>query len=239
MSINWNYIKFSLLIIFMVVICSFSTSKNNERMVSKPNIEFIGTNNLFITTETVSNLLIQKQKESKNLTKEVLDLNDLEQSLTKNPMISSAEVYVNTQGNLFAEIKQKQPIARVMGESQFYVDSEGGFMPLSKNYSERVPFVTGNIEKNDLSAVFTIAKFIKMDSFLTKQVVEIHQNEFKEISLKLREVNFEVRLCELKELNKKINNLKAFYVKASIDNALGDYRIVNLQFDNQVVCTKF
>lgn len=238
MKINYNYIKFSLLAIFMVVICSFSTSKNKKRLVSKPNIEFVGANNLFITSETVSNLLIQKQKEAKNLTKEALDLNSLEQSLMKNPMISSAEVYVNTQGALSAKILQKQPIARVVGTSQFYVDSEGGFMPLSKNYTERVPFVTGTVKKDDLSAVFTIAQFIKTDAFLTKQVVEIHQNEFKEISLKLREANFEVRLGELKQLEKKINNLKAFYVKASRDNALGNYRLVNLQFDNQVVCTK-
>lgn len=238
MKINYNYIKFSLLAVFLVTICSFSTSKNNKRVVGKPNVEFLGDNNLFITSETVSNLLIQSQAKAKNDTKEALDLNGLEQSLTSNPMISNAEVYVNAEGNLKAIVKQKQPIARVIGKEQFYIDSKGGFMPLSKNYTERVPFVTGSIKKEALQNVFDIATYIKNDDFLKKQVVEINQDENNKISLILRQANFKVQLGDLENLDKKINNLKAFFIKASRDNVLSQYKTVNLQFDNQVVCTK-
>ena len=38
--------------------------------------------------------------------------------------------------------------------------------------------------------------------------------------------------------DKKINNLKAFYTKAMKDKALDDYKLVNLKFDKQVICTK-
>ena len=238
MKINYNYIKISLLAIFTVIICSFATSRNKKRLVSKPQIEFLGTNNLFITSDAVSNLLIQNHPAYKNLTKEALDLNGLEQSLLKNLMISNAEVYVNAQGVLKAEVLQKQPIARVMGQQQFYIDSNGGYMPLSANYTERVPFVTGEVSKQKLNLVYQMAHAVLNDSFLKKQVIEIHQDKDELISLKLRETNFEVIVGSLENLEKKVNNLKAFFIKATKDKTLNEYKTVNLQFDNQVVCSK-
>jgi cell division protein FtsQ len=240
MKINYTILKFVLLFAFLITIGSFSSSKNKKRVVSEPKVSFVGSHtNLFITGEAVSNLLIQSQGNVANVTKEALDLNGLEQSLMKNPMISNAEVYVNTLGDLSAKVEQKQPIARVFGTTQFYIDSKGGFMPLSKNYTERVPLVTGDVSKNNLQLVFAIADYIKKDDFLKKQVIEIHQNSDQTIDLKLRSANFVVKLGNLNQLEKKINNLKAFFIKANKDNVLGEYKTVNLQFDNQVVCTKF
>jgi cell division protein FtsQ len=233
-------IKFIGLSAFLITIWSFSSSKNDKRIVGSPEVSFVGSNtNLFITSQAVSNLLIQSQGNLQNVTKEALDLNGLEQSLTKNPMISNAEVYVNALGELSAKVEQKQPIARVFAATQFYIDSKGNFMPLSNNYTERVPLITGKVAKTDLQTVFTIADYVKNDDFLKKQVVEIHQNDDKTIELKLRSAAFIVRVGSLNQLEKKINNLKAFFIKANKDNVLGEYKIVNLQFDNQVVCTKF
>jgi cell division protein FtsQ len=45
-------------------------------------------------------------------------------------------------------------------------------------------------------------------------------------------------LGQIKQLEKKISNLKAFYIKATKDKVLDKYSKVNLQFGNQVVCTK-
>ena len=60
----------------------------------------------------------------------------------------------------------------------------------------------------------------------------------KEISLKLRLLDFEVLVGTLDNLEIKLQNLKAFYQKAKKDTMLDVYKSVNLQFDNQVVCTK-
>jgi len=227
-----------LLLLIVVFLYAFTAERNNNRIVSDAEVNFLGENHLFITHETVSKLLIQKQEGVTSVRKEVLDLNELEQSLTKNPMIEFAEVYVNVEGKLSAKIKQKKPIARVFTGSEYYIDSKGSYMPLSKNYSERVPFVTGKVNKKDLSVVYKIASKIQEDQFLKTHVVEIHQNADKSIDLKLRQCKFVVKLGELKQLDKKINNLKAFYSKAIKDKSLEKYSVVNLQFDNQVVCTK-
>ena len=236
MRVNWNFLKMICLLGLVVFLFAFATSRNAERIVSQPEIKFLGENNLFITNETVSKLLIQNQRDVKNVLKETLDLNQLEEALTSNPMIKSAEVYVSVNGGLNAEIEQKTPLARVSTNSSYYIDDEGSFMPLSSNYSARVPLVTGHVEKNNLKNLFEIASKIKKDDFLRKNVIGIHQD--KALNLKLRNCNFIVQLGKIESLDKKINNLKVFYKKNLKENTLNNYSKVNLQFDNQVVCTK-
>jgi cell division protein FtsQ len=238
LRVNYNYIKVFALLGLVVFLFAFSSVRNSSRKVSAPEIKFIGENNLFITHETVSKLLIQNQQSVSNKPKEIIDLNGLEKALTSNPMIKEAQVFIDVEGKITAEIEQKKPIARVSTNASFYVDDMGSYMPLSTNYTARVPLITGKVYKNDLVNVFTIANKIQQDEFLKKHVVEIHQNENKSIDLKFRLNDFTIQLGSLKSLDKKINNLKAFYQKAIKDKTLDSYSMVNLKFDNQVICTK-
>jgi cell division protein FtsQ len=111
-------------------------------------------------------------------------------------------------------------------------------MPLSPQHSARVPLVTGVVKKEDLEAVYRMALKVYTDPFLKAYITEIHQAENKEISLKMRLLEFEVIVGTLENLDEKMNNLKAFYQKAKKDKVLDVYKSVNLQFESQVVCTK-
>lgn len=217
---------------------AFSNHRNNARKIIGPNIISIGENNLFITDANVSKLLIQNQEPITNQSKEIIDLNELETALNSNPMIKKAEVFISVNGELSAEIEQKRPIARVSTNASYYIDDEGSYMPLSSNYSARVPLVVGDVKKNDLNTVFQFAKVVDEDNFLKKHVIEIRQNDDKTIDFKIRKSNFIVHLGTLKQLKKKINNFKAFYQKALKDKVLDSCKLVNLKFDKQVICTK-
>lgn len=238
LRVNWGYIKMIVLLGLVVFLFAFSSARNGRRAVSKPQVKFIGDNNLFITNEAVSKLLIQNRQGVKNVPKEILDLNELENALKSNPMIKTAEVYVAINGTLKAEIEQKTPIARVSANASYYIDDEGLYMPLSNNYSARVPLVTGYIKKNNLKNIYKVARKVREDVFLKKNVIEIHQSTDKKIYLKLRQCEFLVQLGSVSFLDKKINNLKAFYQKSQKEKTLNNYSKVNLQFENQVVCSK-
>ena len=227
-----------MLLVLVVFLFAFSSIRNSSRRVSALEIKFLGDENLFITHETVSKLLIQNQQSVTNKSKEIIDLNGLENALTANPLIKEAQVFIDVEGKITAEIKQRKPIARVSTNASYYIDDTGSYMPLSTNYTARVPLITGTVFKNDLANVYTIASKIQQDDFLKKHVVEIHQNDNKTIDLKFRLNSFTIQLGSLKALDKKINNLKAFYQKAMKDNTLESYSVVNLKFDNQVICTK-
>nr|WP_321231955.1 cell division protein FtsQ/DivIB [uncultured Psychroserpens sp.] len=226
------------MLILVVFLYAFSTVRNSSRKVSTPDIKFVGDDNLFVTHETVSKLLIQNQESVTNKPKDIIDLNELESALNSNPMIKQAQVFMSVDGLITAEIEQKKPIARVSTNASYYIDERGSFMPLSTNFTARVPLVTGYIEKNDLVNVHAVALKVQADEFLLKHVVEIHQNQDKTIDLKFRSHDFKIHLGTLKLFDKKINNLKAFYKKAMKEKALDSYKLVNLKFDKQVICTK-
>ena len=57
-------------------------------------------------------------------------------------------------------------------------------------------------------------------------------------SIKLRNYRFKILIGKLNNLDLKIKNFKAFYINASANQILNKYSVINLQFDNQVVCIK-
>lgn len=238
MRINYGYIKVVLLLVLVVFLYAFSSIRNATRLVETPVVKFIDEDNLFVTHETVSKLLIQNLESVTNKPKDSIDLNRLESALNSNSMIKQAQVFMSVNGLITAEIEQKKPIARVNTNASYYIDSSGSFMPLSTNRTARVPLITGFVEKNDLANVHAVASKIQNDDFLTKHVVVIHQNRDKTIDLILRGHDFDIHVGTLKLLDKKINNLKAFYKKAMKDKTLDNYKLVNLKFDKQVICTK-
>lgn len=232
------HIKIVLLLLMVVGLYAFSNQRNNQRKIVGENVKFLGENKLFLTQANVSKLLIQNNQPLTEQPKEVIDLNNIEQKFNANPMVKKAEVFMTVDGEILAEIEQKNPIARVNTNTSYYIDDEGFAMPLSSNYSARVPLVTGYVNKNKLERVFRFAKFVQQDEFLKKHVIEIHQNQDHTISFRIRKSNFIVQLGSLKTLQKKINNFKAFYQKALKDQTLNSYKMVNLKFDKQVICTK-
>ena len=238
MRINLNFIKGLFLLGLVLFLYAFSSFKNNSRLVKNVNIQFMGSNNVFITTEMVNKLLIQSQEKPYFLHKDDIDLRELEFLLESNSMIKSAQVYLTVNGVLMAKVEQKVPIARVQNSEVFYIDDQGFRMPLSTQHSARVPLVYGIVEEEDLKRVYKLALTAYNDTFLKTYLTEIHQNKNKEISLKLRLLDFEVSVGNIDNLEVKLKNLKAFYQKAKKDNMLDIYKSVNLQFDNQVVCTK-
>jgi cell division protein FtsQ len=238
LRINWNYIKAFVLLILVVFLHAFSAGRNAERKLTDIKVNFLGDENLYITEKAVNKLLIQNDAALTSVPKEALDLNELELALNSNAMIKSAEVHLTVNGEVKADIEQRNPIARVYADASYYIDSEGLVMPLSTNHTARVPLVTGNIDEHQLENVFIVASKINKDDFLKKHIVQIHQDAKGNIVLSARTLGFKIHLGDLKSLDKKINNFKAFYQQASKDKVLDKYSKVNLQFVNQVVCTK-
>lgn len=237
MKINRNYIKITLVLFLVVFLYAFTNERNNKKAPAIVEVKILDSDNLFVTQPMVNKLLIQNNVEVTNITKEKLVLNKLEEALNSNKMVENAQVYLSVNGKLGVEIKQRTPIVRLGGNNPCYLDVNGKVMPLSPIFSARVPLVTGNVSKDNLDDIYKLAMFVRNDEFLSKNVIGIHQkgNDFE---LKFRIENFVIKLGKVENLEKKFNNLKAFYQKALKDNSLNDYAIVDLQFKNQVVCAK-
>lgn len=240
---NWLdiWINVRLLLMFSAVIFlfSFTAKRNSDRKLTKSVVYFLGDDNLFVTSETVNKLLIENKKKTQTIRKDKLDLNALEKAINKHNMIEKSEVFVSVDGVLKAIVKQKTPIVRVIDEQgSFYLDYQGSKMPLSDNFTARVPLVSGEINEKNTKKLNELFRFIFDDDFLRKNIVGIQI--FSNGSLKMMNRNFDYEIDFGKTINveKKFNNYKAFFQKAVLDSSLYNYKKINLKFTQQVVCTK-
>jgi cell division protein FtsQ len=142
----WINARLILMIVVVIFLFSFSAKRNSERKIIKSEVIFVGNDELFITHETVNKLLIEKNQSVQKPQKVTVDLNKLENSLDNYNMIEKSEVFISIDGVLKVFVKQKSPIARVFDENDsFYFDYQGNKMPLSENFTARVPLVSGEI----------------------------------------------------------------------------------------------
>lgn len=222
----------------VVFLYAFSSSRNMDQPISDVKINFVGESPLYLSSSSVDKLLIQNQASIECLSKEVLDLKGLEDKLSSHQMVQNAEAYLTVDGEVRLEIEQRKPIARVVSEPSFYIDSYGKMMPLSAEHSARVLLVHGHLDKESMQLVFELIKAIKEDRFLNSNVTDILIDAESKLSMRMRACDFDIVIGSKKDLKQKFMKLKAFYQKAKRDKMLGEYKKVNLQYNQQVVCTK-
>ncbi|MBZ9728543.1 hypothetical protein LB467_02485 [Salegentibacter sp. JZCK2] len=237
MKLKLNYIKLPVLLILVGFLFGFAEKRNNSRKVSEVKVQFVTGENLYVTEEAVNKLLIQNDVAAAGIDKEILDLNKVESLLNNHDMIENAEVFLSLDGKLQTKISQRKPIGRIVGNSSFYLDRNGRVMPLSPYYAARVPLVLG-IDSSNVEKAYPLVDYIQKDEFLTRLITGIRRLPGDKFELEIRKLDFKVYFGKAEDIALKFNNFKAFYKKALQDDKLETYKKVNLQFGDQVVCTK-
>lgn len=239
MKINWNYIKGLLLIALVLFLVGFTNRRNDAKKVQLIDVKFEQGNNLFMDYEMVNKLLIQNGSFVKNKEKSLINLSSLENQVLKHPMVENATVFLTVDGALKTIIKQRTPIGRIQTKKKvYYIDRQEKKMPLSKNYSARVPVVTGLSTDEKTSAIHKLLMFIKHDEFLQKQIVRIHKNAENDFMLMVRIGSHTINFGGIENMTLKFKNLKAFYNYTMQNKTIDNYSNINLNYNNQVVCTK-
>ena len=237
-----SVIKFTLLTVVIVFLYGFAAHRNALKSNKEVKVVFENGENLFVSYETVNKLLIQNLDAYKNQSKENINLNNLEEFLQRNEMIENAEIFLTLSGELGAIITQRTPVLRVANESEtYYYDKLGAKMPLSDNYSARVPITTDAISGQGNADIITLSNTIRNDDFLQKQIIGIKliEGEKKDqFELKTRVGDQKIIFGDLSRIEEKIAKLKVFYQKIMLDSTITDYKTINLKFYNQIVCEK-
>jgi len=217
---NWITIRLVLMFGLVIVLFSFTSNRNENRKLTKTKVIFVGENASFLKQETVNKLLIENNADASAIRKDKLDLNKLEKAVSSDPMVEKSEVFVTIDGVLKAVVKQKTPIVRVFdGKRSFYIDYKGNTMPLSANFTARVPLVLGVIRKQNSEALAELFRKIYDD--------ELNRN-----------FDYQIDFGGAKNVDAKFRNYKAFFQKAVVDSSLYKYRKIDLRFTQQVICTK-
>jgi len=237
MRINWMQIKLFFLLVLISGLFYSTISVNNIRDISKIDIYLDNSNNLFITKDSIKSA-VTKIITTKNIRKSSVHPKALEFELNKIELVRKSDVFIDVNGTMIIDIEQRKPIARFI-DNKSYLDEDGLVMPKSKYYSARVPVIKGYANTQDqLDLIYKLTNYIKNDKFLSQSATEILIDSNSNFSIKLRDYRFKILIGQLNNLDLKIKNFKAFYINASANQILNKYSVINLQFDNQVVCVK-
>ncbi|MGA9270097.1 MAG: hypothetical protein WBV45_05700, partial [Lutimonas sp.] len=174
--------------------------------------------------------------------KENINLKQLETYLGDHEMVENAEIYLTLSGELGAIIKQRTPVLRVACDKEaYYYDTQGKRMPLSDNYSARVPITADTISEGGDNDLIVLSRIVNEDEFLKKQIIAIdrlEKGEHFEYELKTRVGEQKILLGDLQRIEKKIAKLKVFYNRTMLDSTYTNYKTINLKFNDQIVCEK-
>ncbi|TBX69569.1 cell division protein FtsQ [Flavobacterium silvisoli] len=236
---TWTNIRLVLMIAVVIFLYSFTSHRNEMRKIKKTEVVFVGEKNLFLKPETVNKLLIEKNRDLKTIHKVDLDLNKLEKSINQQKLIEKADVFVSVDGVLKAVVEQKTPLGRVFNETgSFYIDNEGNSMPLSDNYTARVPLISGEISVVKKEKLSEVLRMIAEDDFLKKNIIGVQILPNGSLIMANRNYDFQIDFGRTINIDRKFKNYKAFFQKAVSDSTLNKYRKINLKFTKQVVCIK-
>lgn len=250
-----------LLGLVFIVVWGFTSVEQNAALCKQlvVNIDLLQDGNLFISKEDVEVYLRQQNIHPVGRQWKNIDLQQMENKLEMIAEVKKAAVYKNLNGKLSVNIEQRNPIVRVMNANgtQFYLDEEGYQMPLSDNYTPRVPVVTGyinephtrysapEIAKNPTLAqtvksdeVYQLVAWIRKNPFWNAQVQQVNFNIYHEIELIPTLGNHIIELGTMENFDKKLNKLKVFYTEGLNHMDWNAYDTINVKFKNQVICTK-
>lgn len=195
----------------------------------------------FITPKEIIGLLNKKKMNPIGKPIDSIRTELLEAELRKHPLIDQVECYKTPSNKICIEVSQRIPILRVMNSSgeNYYIDNKGIVMPPDAKCVAHLAVATGEIEKSfAVRELYNFALFLQQNSFWEAQIEQIHVLPGKKVEFVPRVGNHIVYLGKLTDYEKKLKRLKMFYEKGLNKVGWNKYSRINVEFSNQVVCTK-
>ena len=195
----------------------------------------------FITKKEVATLLEKKGISPIGKDLERVRTKTLERELAKHPLIDQVECYKTPSGKLCIEVTQRIPILRVMSANgeNYYLDNKGTVMPPDAKCVAHLAVVTGNVEKSfAMRDLYKFGVFLHNNKFWDAQIEQIHVLPDQNIELVPRVGDHLVYLGKLENFEDKLARLKEFYKKGLNRVGWNKYSRINLEFSNQIICTK-
>ena len=176
-----------------------------------------------------------------------VNLRKIEDGLRKLQSVEDVDVYTNVFDNgvksfgaLVVKIKQREPVFRVVGSGRaFYMDKYGKVIDWSPRYTPRVLIVGGVVSAEYArKRLLPLINFINGDSFWSAQIDQVYVNAVGELSM-IPRVGEQIILFGVPEdCQIKFRNLKALYTDGFKNGGWSIYKTINVEFRNQIVCTK-
>lgn len=192
-----------------------------------------------ISKEEVALLLKQKNLNPIGERLDRIHTKSIEEEIEKHPMVRRAECYKTPAGAVCISIEQRVPILRVVGAEDYYVDDMRKTMPISLNHTAYVPVFSGRITKKmAVGSIFDFARFLNEDEFWGSQIEQVNVGQDLKVELVPRVGGHIIMLGSFDRYKQKLEKLRKFYLYGLNEIGWNLYSKIDLQYRDQVVCTK-
>lgn len=216
----------------------------------------------FVRSSTIRKML--SSSKATPIGKPLKDINTkkLEDQISEMVAVRDVQVYKSLDGKLRVTVNQRRPLVRVFNAANqsYYIDDQGLIMPTSPNYTAHVLVVSGNIkepfkvkpnmnvlswndsivggEKPTICRIYDFAKYVSDDDFWNAQIAQVYVNSSRNVEIIPVVGSHVIQLGGFRNFRIKLKKLMAFYKEALPTEGWNKYKMINLKYSNQIVCTK-
>jgi cell division protein FtsQ len=190
-----------------------------------------------------------------------INLVKVKEIIEKNPFVKKVKVYKSLDGEIIAEVEQREPLLRLFNASgkAFMIDDGGDVMPVPDNSGLSVICAGGNLNIEpdsfmgasihshayadqlvfkQLNSVFIVASALHSSENFSELISQIYVNEDNEIELIPVIGDFSVFFGMPEQTNEKLDKLHIFYTQLFPYINMNDYRNIDLTISNQLIMKK-
>ncbi len=255
-------LKWLSLVIYLVAGLWFVTKRNNELVCKTIQVQVVDSSeNSFITSRSIRQVIDQKGRSPIGKTMHSINTYELEKRISTMMSVRDVQIYKTSNGVLSVKVKQRRPLVRIFNHKNqsYYIDEQGLILPLSDRFAAHVLVVNGNIKEPfpvkanqnvmqwDTSVIrreplickiFDFARYIADNDFWNAQITQVYVDDSNNIELVPRVGSQLILLGSFDNYEKKLKKLKMFYEKALPAMGWNKYKMINLKYSNQIICTK-
>ena len=185
-----------------------------------------------------------------------IDMVKIQKNLDANPWIESNAAYIGLDGNLNVSFKEYEPQFRLFDKNgqSAYITNEGIVVPSCKRYTPYVLIASGNFDLQNGANTYALCdtierdhnilnalywhKAIKANPFIESCVGQLYCNSKNEFELTVKGLDARVIVGDTCLAADKLKRLEIF-IKQRINRPdTQNMKIINLNYKNQIVCTK-
>ena len=239
-------------LIALAVYCAYGHFHDKMKDV---NLEIVRkTDKGFVDYDKTYQMILDICDTTNNYQVSMISVDSVLNALNANPWIINAEASMNLNEYLDVEIEECEPIVRVYSTNgqSVYIDNDGNIYPSENQYVPRLLVVSGvkfpvkelgNV--NDevyantvLPETFGLVKEVLNDNYAKSCARQIHYDKKKNYIFSVNNTNIIVIFGDVNDVKVKLLKMKIFFDKMLGNPELDNYREINLNYKDQVVCTK-
>lgn len=246
MSVNWKKSLFAVCDIviaayLLLAVTAFNKPEADPSHCTEVKIDIMQNSvEGFMTAGEIKKILSQNNLYPLKRPMAYISPRQIEEVLQKSPFVERVECYKTQSGHVCINIKQRIPVVRVMADNgeNYYVDTYGNMMP-ENSYVTDLIIATGAINRKYARTILTrVANYILQDKFWKNQIVQMNVLPDGTMEVVPRVGDHIVYLGAPKEIDKKLERLRKFYLYGLNKAGWGKYSYINVEFNNQIICKR-